>query len=182
MVIDYGSIVYATLYPVIITKTRQDIKDVLMEPKAPGINDAYFILPVDNQKITIVASGNNGKEFNKTYGYFHKTQTAEVFHCLYGQGLLIMQRNDDNGEAKEFKVASLNQGRQMSVPAGFGHTLINIGKTFLVVLDNAPLPGESDYNSLKTKQGFAYYIVLKKGEIAFEPNLNYLVHPQITPE
>lgn len=166
----------------ITSKTKQDIKDVLMEPQSPGVKDAYFVLPADGQKITIVTSGNNGREFNKTYGYFHKAQTVEVFHCLYGQGLLVMQRNDEAGEAKEFKVASLNQGRQVSVPAGFGHTLINLGKTFLVVLDNAPSPQVPDYNPVKAKKGFAYYVVEKKGEIAFEPNPNYLVHPQITSE
>lgn len=166
----------------IISKTHQDLKDVLMEPKAAGVKDAYFILPADGQNITIISSGNNGREFNKTYGYFHKSQVAEVFHCLYGQGLLIMQRDDEAGDAKEFKVASLNPGRQVSIPAGFGHAVVNLGKTVLVVLDNAALPQATDYDLVKAKQGFAYYIVEKKGEIAFEPNPNYTVHPQITTE
>lgn len=165
------------------TKTHQDLKDVLMEPKSPGIKDAYFILPADNQNIIVLVSGNNGREFNKTHGYFHKSQVAEIFQCLYGQGLLIMQRNDEMGEAKEFKVTSLSSGKQVTVPAGFGHTIINVGKTFLVIVDNvSENPQAYNYKLIKEKHGFAYYVVEKKGEIAFEQNPNYSVHPQITSE
>lgn len=167
----------------VITKTHRDLKDVLMESKAPGVKDAYFILPGDGQNITAVLAGNNGREFNKTHGHFHKSQIVEIFHCLFGQGLLIMQRNDETGEAKEFKVVSLSPGKQAIVPAGFGHAAINIGKIFLVVLDNGTIsPQALNYKLVKAKRGFAYYVVDKKGEIAFEQNPNYKVHPQITTE
>lgn len=167
----------------VITKTHQDLKDVLIDPKAPGVKDAYFIVPGDGQNITIIASGNNGIEFNKTHGHFHKAQTVEIFQCLYGQGLLIMQRNDEFGEPKEFKVATLSVGRNVTIPAGFGHTAVNVGKTFLVILDNASgSPQAHNYKMVKEKHGFAYYVVEKKGEIALEQNPNYRVHPQITTE
>lgn len=167
----------------VITKTHQDLKDVLLEPKAVGVKDAYFILQGEGQNITIIASGNNGREFNKTHGHFKKSQTAENLYCLYGQGLLVMQRNDEVGEAKEFKVVSLNPGKQVMIPAGFGSTVINIGKAFLVILDHSTLTPQA-YNmlSVKAKKGFAYYVVEKKGEISFEQNPHYLVHPQITME
>lgn len=168
----------------VITKTHQDLKDVLMEPQAAGCKDAYFVLPGEGRNITMITSGNNGREFNKTHGHFHKSaQAVEIFQCLYGQGLLVMQRNDEQGEAKEFKVVSLNQGKQAIVPAGFGHSAVNTGKTFLVIIDNAVgSPRARNYKSVKTKKGFAYYVVEKKGEISFEQNPNYLVHPQITLE
>lgn len=168
----------------VITKTHQDLKDVLREPKALGLKDAYFILPGDGQNITVLASGNNGREFNKTHGHFQKSsQIVENLYCLYGQGLLVMQRNDEAGEAKEFKVVSLNSGKQVVIPAGFGSAIINIGKTFLVILDNSALtPQAYNYRLVKDKKGFAYYVVEKKGEIAFEQNPHYLVHPQITME
>lgn len=167
----------------LITKTHQDLKDILMEPKALGVKEAYFILATDNQNITILLPGNNGREFNKTHGHFHKSQVVEIFQCLYGQGLLIMQRNDEEGEAKEFKVITLSPSKQVAVPAGFGHGAINIGKTFLVIVDNASSsPQAHNYKLVKEKHGFAYYVVEKKGEIAFEQNPNYSVHPQITTE
>ena len=39
-----------------------------------------------------------------------------------------------------------------------------------------------DYEKVKAKNGFAYYIMEKKGEIGFELNKKYRVHPQITSE
>ncbi|MBI2334187.1 hypothetical protein HYU96_00070 [Candidatus Daviesbacteria bacterium] len=167
----------------IITKTHQDLKDVLLEPQAPGAKEAYFILPAENQNITVIMSGNNGREFNKTHGHFHKAEVVEIFQCLYGQGLLIMQRNDEMGEAKEFKVVTLSAGKQITVPAGFAHCAVNTGKNFLVILDNASSsPQALSYKLIKQKHGFAYYVVEKKGEIAFEQNPNYAVHPQISTE
>ncbi|MBI4036774.1 hypothetical protein HY386_02780 [Candidatus Daviesbacteria bacterium] len=165
------------------TKTHKDLEDVLMEPKAPGVKEPYFVLHEDGQNITILSSGKNGIEYNKTYGHFHNYMGVEIYHCLYGQGILIMQRNDEEGEAKEFKVMTLTPGKQVEIPAGFGHSVINVGKGYLVVLDNAPnKPDAHNYQPVKEKQGFAYYLVEKKGEIAFEVNPSYHVPPQISTE
>lgn len=167
----------------IITKTHKDLKDVLMEPKMPGVKDAYFVIPESEQNITILSPGKNGIEFNKTHGHFHKGLTVEIFTCLSGQGLLIMQRNDEVGEAKEFKVVTLHPSKQVAIPAGFGHGLINIGRNFLVVSDNVSItPQSHNYKLIKEKRGFAYWVVEKKGDVAFEANPNYHVHPQITTE
>lgn len=164
-------------------RTHQDLKDVLMEPRAKGVKDAYFILHGDNQNITILNPGKNGQEYNKTHGHFHTYQGIEIYHCLYGQGILVMQRNDEEGEAKEFKVVTLSAGRQVAIPAGFGHALVNVGKGYLVVLDNAPnIPSAHNYESIKEKQGLAYYVIDKRGDIAFVQNQSYKVHPQISSE
>lgn len=165
------------------TRTHKDLEDVLMEPRVKGLKEPYFIIRGDGQNITILNTGLNGVEFNKTYGHFHQYLGVEIYHCLYGQGILLMQRNDEEGEAKEFKVVTFSTGKQVEIPSGFGHVLVNIGKEYLVVLDNAPNdPKAHDYTSVKGKRGFAYYIVEKKGEIAFELNPNYKIHPQISME
>ena len=167
----------------IIIKKHKDLEKVLMEPRASGIKESYFIIESENQCIYVVNPGKNGVEFNKTEGYFREDISVGIYQCLYGQGILIMQRNDEAGEAKEFKVVTLLSGRQTVIPAGFGHTLINIGKGLLVVLDNSPYNQKGQYRApLEEKKGFAYYIVEKKGEIAFEENPNYNVHPQIGSE
>lgn len=167
----------------IFTKTRKELENFLMEPKASGVKEAYFVIVSEDQCIYVVNPGKNGVEFNKTEGYFREDDSIGIYQCLYGQGILILQRNDEVGEAKEFKVITLLSGRQAVIPAGFGHTLINIGKGLLVVLDSAPFDLKTQRkNSLEEKKGFAYYIVEKKGEIAFEENPNYTVHPQISSE
>lgn len=167
----------------IITKTHKDLEPILMEPKVPGVKESYFIIDSEDQCIYVVNPGKNGVEFNKSEVYFRGDSSIGIYQCLYGQGILLMQRNDEIGEAKEFKVVTLLSGRQIVIPVGFNHCLVNIGKGYLVVLDNSPYnPKAEKINSLEEKKGFAYYIVEKKGEVAFEENPNYLVHPQISSE
>lgn len=165
----------------ITTRTRSQLKEVLMDPKSPGVKEPYFVIRGDEgQNITILSPGKNGNEFNKTYGHFHNYQGVEIYRVVYGQGVIIMQRNDDDGEAKEVRVMSLRPGVTVEVPVGYGHALVNIGKTYLVVIDDAPnTSGAHDFDLVKKKQGFAYYIVDKKGEVGFELNPNYHLHPQI---
>jgi oxalate decarboxylase/phosphoglucose isomerase-like protein (cupin superfamily) len=94
-----------------------------------------------------------------------------------------MQRNDEFGEAKEFKMVILNPLKQVSVPVGWAMCLVNTGNKLLVVLRNSVLDSKyQDAKSIIEKKGLAYYVVEKKGEIAFEQNPSYRVHPQISAE
>lgn len=167
----------------ITTVTKKEIEDILMDPKGSGVKEAYFIIQGEEQDILVLNPGKNGQEFNKTEGYFRKDNGVGIFHCLFGQGILLMQRNDEEGEAKEFKMVTLQFGKQVVIPAGSAYAVVNIGKGFLVGLDNSLVdPKNKDFHSIKEKKGLAYYIVEKKGEVAFEANPNYSVHPQIATE
>ena len=179
----------------VMTTTRQEIRDVLMDPRGAGVKESYFtifeeknsFIPEEDHSVVVVSPGKNGVEFNKTDGYFNQYQEVLLLQCLYGQGIIVMQRGDGEDNAKEFKVMTLHPGKQVAVPVGFGHSLVNIGKTFLVVLNNiGRTTKDSSKNqqavSFKAKRGFAYYIVEKKGEVGFEQNPNYTIHPQISTE
>lgn len=165
-------------------RTRQELKDVLMDPKGPGVTEPYFVIRGEaGQNITVLTPGLNGNEFNKTYGHFHNYQGMEIYNVVYGQGVLVMQRNDENGEAKEVRVVSLRSGMSVEIPSGYGHCLVNVGKTYLVVIDNAPdFKNAHNFEPVKDKRGLAYYVVDKRGEVGFEPNPNYRLHPQISTE
>ncbi len=162
--------------------THQELKDVLMDDKAPGVKEPYFIISGEGgQNIIIISPGVNGIEFNKIYGHFHNYKEVEIYHVVYGQGVLIMQRNDDNGEAKEIRIVGLRPTSIVEIPAGYGHTIANVGKNYLVVIENSPLGvQENSIKDIKDKHGLAYYIIDKKGEVGFEPNPNYHIHPQIS--
>lgn len=167
----------------IIAKTNKDLKPVLMKSAKAEIKNPYYLIEDNDQLIFVVASGRNGSEFNKTVGYFSNYPGMQTYQCLYGQGIIVMQRNDPEGEAKEFKVTTLNPGKQVSVPAGWGMCIVNTGSSLLVVLRNSFLSQKDvDEKPIIAKQGFAYYVVDKRGEIGFEPNPNYHLHPQITTE
>lgn len=153
-----------------------------MEPEAEGLEEPYFVIqsPLTKENLTILFSGKNGLEFNKTYGFFHKFPGVLIYRTLYGNGIMIIQKNDEAGEAKEVRIATLRSGVEIEVPSGYGHTVVNTGKNFLVVIDNAIEDNEYiNFDIVKAKKGFAYYVVDKKGEIAFEKNPNYSFHPQI---
>lgn len=163
--------------------TRKDLKPSLMEPKATGVAEPYFLIEIDEQVIFVVSPGLNGPEFNKTEGLLSPLQGVQLYQCLYGQGVMLMQRNDEQDEAKEFKVITLSSGKRVVVPAGWISVLVNIGKNVLVVLSNSTGDAKTLHKkSVKEKHGLAYYVVEKKGEVAFGQNPNYSVHPQITTE
>lgn len=167
----------------VISKKAKDLKEVVMNPKGGIIKNPYYLITSDEGVIFVVSAGLNSIEYNKTTGFLNDLPNLTYFQCLLGQGILLLQRNDEQDEAKEFKVVTLSPGKQVGVPAGWGSVLVNIGKSFLVVLKT----GISDEKYLESKsimekRGLAYYVVEKKGEIAFEQNPNYKVHPQITTE
>lgn len=167
----------------LISKTNKDLKPVLMEGVKGGVKTPYYLIKDRDQLIFVVASGKNGSEFNKTVGYFSNFPGMQSYQCLYGQGIFLMQRNDEAGEAKEFKVVSLNPGKQIVVPAGWGMGMVNTGTSFLVVIRNSLLDVSfEDPKPILEKQGFAYYVIEKKGEISFQQNPNYSVLPQISSE
>lgn len=165
----------------IITKTNKDIKKVLMDSKIGSIKEPYYLIKNDDQVIFVITQGQNGSEFNKTEGALSNYPGVSVYQCLYGQGVLVLQR-DGESEAKEFKVVTLNSGRQVAVPAGWAFCIINIGKSFLVVLTSNFDEKYLDSKPIIERKGLAYFVVEKKGEIGFEPNPNYRLHPQITTE
>lgn len=167
----------------IITKTSKDLKPVLMEGVKLLVKEPYSMIVGSDQVIFIVNQGMNGNEFNKTEGHVSSYPGVQTFQCLYGQGVLLIQRNDLEGEAKEFKVITLSQGRQVGIPAGWAMCLVNIGKTFLVVVGNIDIRSKYiDPKPVLLKHGLAYYVVEKKGEAGLEQNPNYKLHPQITTE
>lgn len=166
-----------------VTKIDQ-LRNVLMEPKSKKvIKEPYFTIRsnLNKETLTVLDAGTNGFEFNKTIGFFHLFPGVLIYRCLYGQGILIIQKSDESEEAKEVKVVGLRPGTEIEVPSGYGHTIINTGKNFLVMADNTPENGKFiDVEPLKKKHGLAYYVVDKKGDISFERNPNYNFHPQIT--
>lgn len=159
-----------------------DLKPVLIKGAKSGVKYPYYLIEEQEQVIFVVTPGRNGLEFNKTVGYFSTYPGMQTYQCLYGSGILLMQRNGLGG-VKEFKVVILNPGRQVLVPAGWGMCLVNTGNNFLIVLRNSMLDEKyQDSKPILEKGGMAYFVVEKKGEISFEENPNYSFHPQITTE
>ncbi len=167
----------------IITKTHKDLKGVLMNKENGEVKTPYYLIEDNRQTIFVVSPGRNGMEFNKTVGYFNSFPGMQTYISLHGSGIMLMQRNDEFGEAKEFKVVFLSSLKQIIVPAGWGMCLVNTGSSYLLVLRSTPLDKEYiDSKPIIEKKGLAYFVIERKGEIIFEPNSSYSVHPQISTE
>lgn len=172
--------------------TTKELKDVLLDAKSAKKSFAYHrqmasfayltITAEDSEEnLTVINPGKNGIEFNKTMGFVHKFPGVLIYRCILGQGIILIQNNDETGEAKEVKLNSLRSGVEVEVPTGYAHAIINTGRGILVTIDNGPKQDKFIDNKLiREKHGLAYYVVDRRGDIAFEKNPHYNFHPQIT--
>lgn len=79
----------------IIQRKAKDIKPVLMEQTAKGLENPYYEIIDDEETILVVSAGQNGEEFNKTIGYYSNFPGMQTYICLHGSGVLLMQRSDE---------------------------------------------------------------------------------------
>ena len=108
---------------------------------------------------TIIYPGKVGKEYFMTKGHFHeKLETAEVYYCTKGHGLLLME--DINGKVE---VQEMVPGTSVYVPPKFAHRSINVSKNepFIMFFVFRADAGHN-YKTIETK-GFRKLIVEKNG-------------------
>ncbi len=173
-------------------RNHEKMKDVLMDPNGIGPAIHYYMIRggVEQKNITIWEPGTVSGEYIKTYGHYHIGDLDENYEILYGEGIALLQKlsTDKNGsmianQVEEFKVIIAKPGNNIYMPSGFGHLLVNIGKTYFVTADNSPVnfdeknpasfPGHADYELVKKMRGFAYYVVEHEGKPALKKNPNY---------
>lgn len=173
-------------------KTYEQMKDVLKDPSASAPEVFYYMCRggKDQKNITVWEPGTVGGEYIKTYGHYHVGDVEETYWVLYGEGIALLQKleTDEKGElipdkVLEFRVIKLKVGDEIHMPSGWGHVVINTGKTAFVTADDTDvifdesLPskttGHADYEAVKKMQGFAYYVIDNNGIPALKKNKKY---------
>jgi glucose-6-phosphate isomerase len=109
---------------------------------------------------SIVHPGLVGDEYFMTKGHFHaELETAEVYYCLEGRGVMVMETPEG-----DWAVEELRPGRVLYVPPRWAHRSVNTGRdedlvTFFVY------PGHAghDYGTIEA-QGFRKLVVAKQGQ------------------
>lgn len=161
-----------------------------MNPEASGPAVHYYMIRggKDKRNITVWETGTVGGEYIKTYGHYHLGQLDETYKILQGEGIALLQKRvEENGQPvadkiEEFKAIKVRAGDSVYMPAGYGHLVVNTGKTWLVTSDNSPvegagdsasMPGHADYEPVKQMRGFAYYVVERNGNPYLVPNKLY---------
>ena len=167
-------------------RTHEKMKEVLMDPNAPGPVIHYYMIRGGSKKrnITIWESGTIGGEYIKAYGHYHVNDLPETYWIVQGEGIVLLQKLADpvvSDVVEDFKVIRVKTGDEVKIPGNYGHLALNTGKMWLVTLDDSPvatndsasLPTHADYESVKKMRGFAYYVIEKNGAPALVPNKLY---------
>jgi glucose-6-phosphate isomerase len=97
--------------------------------------------------LSIVHPGRVGQEYFMTRGHYHKIRdTAEVYYCIQGKGVLLMEN-----ESGDTAVEELYPGRVVYVTPRWAHRSINTGGQDLVTFFVYPANAGHDYATIDAK-------------------------------
>ncbi|MCB9453057.1 MAG: glucose-6-phosphate isomerase [Anaerolineaceae bacterium] len=120
--------------------------------------------------LSVVHPGQVGDEYFMTKGHFHTVlATAEVYYCLKGEGVMVMETPEG-----DWAVEPLRPGSVLYVPPRWAHRSVNTGLaddlvTFFVYPGNAG----HDYGTIET-QGFRKLVLNRRGETQLVDNPRWL--------
>lgn len=108
--------------------------------------------------LSIVHPGRVGKEYFMTKGHYHKVRaTAEIYYCIQGKGVLLMENEAGDTALEEFR-----PGRVVYVTPCWAHRSINTGNTDLVTLFVYPAHAGHDYATIDAT-GFRKRVLEQNG-------------------
>jgi glucose-6-phosphate isomerase len=120
---------------------------------------------------SILHPGKVGDEYFMTKGHFHSVaDTAEVYYCLQGNGMMVME-----SPAGDWSVEELSAGRVLYVPPRWAHRSVNTSDSVdLVTFFIYPAYAGHDYGTIETA-GFRKLVVERCGRPAVIDNPRW--HP-----
>ena len=122
--------------------------------------------------LSIVHPGRVGREYFMTKGHYHKVRgTAEIYYCLEGRGVLLMET-----EAGDTAVEDFHPGRVVYVTPYWAHRSINTGNEDLVTFFVYPAHAGHDYTTIDAT-GFRKRVLELNGVATVVDN-----HAHYTPE
>lgn len=120
--------------------------------------------------LSIVHPGKVGSEYFMTKGHFHTViETSEVYHCLKGEGVMIMETPEG-----EWAVEPLRPRKVLYVPPRWAHRSVNTGTDEdLVMFFVYPGNAGHDYGSIE-RQGFRQLVTEVDGKLELVENPRWL--------
>jgi len=114
---------------------------------------------------SICYPGKVGAEYFMTKGHFHAVlDTAEVYLCLQGRGLMLMENPEG-----DWRCETLTPGRMVYVPKRYAHRSVNVGDEPFVQFFAFRADAGHDYGTIE-KKGYRKLIVEKGGDFAVVDN------------
>jgi len=107
---------------------------------------------------SIVYPGKVGDEYYMTKGHFHTfLNTAEVYYCIGGKGLMLMENPEGDWDVKAFA-----PGQAVYVPGRYAHRSINTGREPLITFYAFRADAGHDYGTIESK-GYRKIVVERDG-------------------
>lgn len=156
-----------------ITRRLADITDIFADKAALAgmdqdqkVYDVASYLPVADGTeaglffgITYIYPGKVGNEYFMTKGHFHQLRNrAEFYHCLEGEGMLILMDEQRHTWAEKMYPGSLHY-----IPGNTAHRTANTGNKILVFSAFWPSDAGHDY-AVISQQGFSRILVEDNGQ------------------
>ena len=118
------------------------------------------------QGVSVVHPGKVGDEYFMTKGHFHKVlETGEIYYCLRGEGVMVMETPEGNWNIQEF-----HPGQVLYVLPGWAHRSVNTSLTDdLVFFFAYPANAGHDYRTIE-QHGFRKLVVEREGRPAYIDN------------
>ena len=115
--------------------------------------------------------GKVSDEYFMTRGHLHKkSDRPELYHCVAGKGVMLMETLDGEVSAVEMEKNTL-----VYVPPHWIHRSVNVGDAELVTVFCYPADAGQDYEIIASAGGMASLIVDdKRGGWTQAPNPNYI--------
>ena len=118
---------------------------------------------------SITYPGQVGEEYFMTKGHFHTIlETAEVYWCVRGQGLMLMENPEG-----DVRCETLVPGTALYVPKRYAHRSINTGTEPLVTFFVFRADAGHDYGTIERK-GFRKLVVSRNGQPVLVDNPKWL--------
>ncbi len=116
--------------------------------------------------VSVIHPGKVGREFFMTKGHFHAViDTAEVYYCLQGEGLMVMENPEG-----ETAIESYSPGKVLYVPPRWAHRSVCTScREDLVFFFVYPAHAGHDYGTIE-KQGFRKLVVEGEGGVEIIDN------------
>ncbi len=109
--------------------------------------------------LSTVHPGRVGDEYFMTKGHFHAVlDTAEIYYCLKGQGMMVMETPEG-----EWAVEELRPGRMLYVLPRWAHRMVNVSsREDLIAWFVYPANAGHDYGTIE-RHGFRKIVVNQHG-------------------
>lgn len=124
--------------------------------------------------MSVIFAGKVGSEYYMTKGHLHESNDqAEIYYCVQGDGLLLMDDLRD-----DFQAASFPSGTAVHIPPQYAHRVVNTGAQPLIFVSAFHLAAGHIYEPV-ARLGFAKIVVEVDGKPALRPNPVRLNHRQV---